>query len=41
MLASSPFCTPTVARMEAADGADRLATDATPLAQTGVCAPPR
>lgn len=25
--------------MEAADGADRLATDATPLAQTGVCAP--
>lgn len=37
--ASSPSCTPTAARTDAADGADRLATEATPLAQTGVCAP--
>lgn len=37
--ASSPSCTPTVARMDAADGADRLAAEAAPLAQTGVCAP--
>ena len=39
LAASSPSCTPTVARMDAADGADRLAAEAAPLAQTGVCAP--
>ena len=32
--ASSPSCTPTVARMDTADGADKVARDAAPMAQT-------
>lgn len=37
--ASSPSCTPTVARMDASDGADRVAAGSVPMAQTFVCAP--
>ena len=37
--ASSPSYTPTVARMDAADGADRVAAGSVPMAQTFVCAP--
>ena len=39
LAASSPSCTPTVARMDASDGADRVAAGSVPMAQTFVCAP--
>ena len=39
LAASNPSCTPTVARMDAADGADRVAAGSVPMAQTFVCAP--
>ena len=39
LVASSPSCTPTVARMDTADGADRVAAGSVPMAQTFVCAP--
>ena len=39
LAASSPSCTSTVARMDAADGADRVAAGSVPMARTFVCAP--
>ena len=39
MLASSPSCTPTVARMDEMDGADKAAAGSVPMAQSFVCAP--
>ena len=39
LAASSPSCTPTVARMDEADALDKAAAGSVPMAQTFVCAP--